>query len=119
MVLSSEAMENLPAQKFGSAENWFSRSRLSAETPIIVAPAAVELVGAFGEGMGFQVAAARVGGGIEIDHRRAFLQRVVKIEGGILAAQAGGGGEIGRGVADLEGGKGGHGESGGQSKAKQ
>ena len=78
----------------------------------------VELVRIFGEGMGFQVAAAGVGGGIEIDHRRAFLQRVVKIEGEILAAQAGGGGEIGRGVADLEGGESGQAQMAAKSKAK-
>ena len=62
--------------------------------------------------MGFQVAAAGIGGRIEIDHDRALLQRVLQVEVEILAAQAAGGGEIGGGVADLEGGKSGGGAEG-------
>ena len=43
VVSASEAMGNLPAQKSGSAEKTFSRSKLSAETPMIWAPAAANL----------------------------------------------------------------------------
>jgi len=100
-------MGNLLAQKFGSAENWFSRSRSSPDTPMILAPAAEKFFRILGEVMGFQVTAVRIGRGVEVDHRRAFFQRVTEREGEILAAQAGRGGEVRRRITDLEGGKGG------------
>src|SRR5262249_5185638 len=77
-----------------------------------------EFVGAFGKGMGFQITAAGIGGGIEVHHRRALLERGVQIEGGVLARQAGGSGDIRRGVAHFQGGKSRKGKSGGQGKAK-
>ena len=43
LPLASEATGNLPAQYLGSDENVFKRSRLSAETPMMVAPAASNL----------------------------------------------------------------------------
>ena len=59
-----------------------------------------------GKVMRLEGAALGEGGGIEIDHHRAFLQRVGEMEGELFAAQAGGGREIRRLVPDLEGGRG-------------
>src|SRR6202012_1261829 len=78
-----------------------------------------ELVGLFGEGMGFQITAAGIGARIEVDHDRTFLEGVLEMEGGVLAPQAPLGGEVGRHVAGLEGGKGGRGGKGGQKAQYQ
>ena len=69
-----------------------------------------ELAGLGGKGVGFEVAAAGIGGGIEIEDHRPLLERGGQMEGEGLAAQASGRGEIGRGVAQLERGRGGPGD---------
>ena len=79
-----------------------------------------ELLMAFGEGMGFQIAAAGIGGRIEIDHGRALLQRFIQLEGEFLAAQAGDGAEKSGAMSPtLSAAKAGRGENGGQGQAQK